>query len=214
MMEMIKKKKPIRLRHELKYELDSFHDMILTNRLNKIFQHDNNADSHGVYRVNSIYFDTPYDEALKQKTSGVQYREKFRIRYYGNDTGYIKLEKKMKFNGLCAKHSCRLTKEEVKKILKGDYEFLLMSENPLCIEFYSKLQGKLLRPKTIVTYNREAFLFPCGNVRITIDRNLHCSKHIELFFSKEMYELDISDTISILEIKYDEFLPSIVKDAI
>ena len=38
--------------------------------------------------------------------------------------------------------------------------------------FTAKSKGKGLRPKTIVRYDREAFLYVPGNVRITLDRDI------------------------------------------
>ena len=169
---MIKQKSKLSLRHELKYSISIIEDMEISSRIRKIFPHDKNADSHGSYRVSSLYFDTPYDKALRQKIDGTNRREKFRIRYYGEKPNFLRLERKLKINGLCAKQTARLSIEEVEYILSGDYEFLRMSENPLLLEFYSKLKGQLLQPKSIVCYNREAFIYAPGNVRITIDRNL------------------------------------------
>ncbi len=235
---MIKKKKALKLRHELKHIINPSDDIILASRLRKIFRHDANADSHGSYRVSSCYFDTAYDKALRQKIDGVNHREKFRIRYYNDDTSFIRLEKKMKISGLCAKHSARVTKEEAESILSGDIEFLLTSKSPLLLEFYSKMKGQLLAPKTIVTYDREAFVYEPGNVRITIDRNLRVgnlgaaslplqsgnsdSKDSELysrelrkadFLNPQLLHLPVSDGLSVLEVKYDEFLPDIVRMA-
>ena len=62
--------------------------------------------------------------------------------------------------------------EQVKKLLSGDYEFLLDSGGPLFIETLQQIKRKGLRPKTIVRYDREAFLYAPGNVRITLDRNI------------------------------------------
>ena len=45
------------------------------------------------------------------------------------------------------------------------------SEHPRFIVLY-KMKGQLLEPKTVVTYDREAFIYKPGNVRVTIDRNL------------------------------------------
>ena len=49
----------------------------------KLFPHDPHAGADGTYRVTSLYFDTPYDSALREKLDGVNRREKFRLRYYG-----------------------------------------------------------------------------------------------------------------------------------
>ena len=211
---MIKIKPSLKLRHELKHSINFQDALILASRLEKLFRHDANADSHGIYRVSSLYFDTPYDKALRQKLDGVDCREKFRLRYYGADTSFIRLEKKFKSKGLCGKHSARVTEEQVKRILAGDIDFLLESGNPLLLEFYSKLRGQLLGPRTIVTYEREAFLYEPGNVRITIDRNLRSASGNSNFLDPELYHIPVADGLSVLEVKYDEFLPELVSMAV
>ncbi len=60
-----------------------------------------------------------------------------------------------------------MTQEQAEKLLAGEIGFLLDSGEPLFIELYSKIKGKGLWPKTIVCYDREAFLYAPGNVRIT-----------------------------------------------
>ncbi len=206
--------KKIRLRHELKHSITKGEDQVLASRLRKLFVHDKNADSHGSYRVSSLYFDTPYDKALRQKIDGVNWREKFRIRYYNEDLTFIRLEKKYKINGLCGKKSTRLTAEQVEKILAGDIAFLLESGNDLLVEFYTKLRGQQLSAKTVVTYDREAFLFGPGNVRITIDRNLRTGLNPREFLDPRLHHAPVSDGVAVLEVKYDEFLPEIVKMAV
>ena len=57
-------------------------------------------------------------------------------------------------------------------ILEGRHDFLLESPNGLLVEFYSKLKGQLLTPRTVVSYEREAFVYPPGNVRVTLDRHI------------------------------------------
>ena len=117
-MMMIREKTPLRLRHELKYSINALDDLVLAARLGKLFSRDPHAGSHGTYRVSSLYFDTPSDQALRQKISGAHRREKFRIRYYSQDTSFIRLEKKIKIHGLCAKYSARLTESQVRLLLQ------------------------------------------------------------------------------------------------
>ena len=105
--------KAISLRHELKHQINLREDLVLSQRLRKLFTHDKNAGPDGIYRVTSLYFDTPYDSALREKIDGVNRREKFRLRYYGTDTSFLRLEKKYKINGLCGKRSARMTQEPV-----------------------------------------------------------------------------------------------------
>lgn len=204
----------MKLRHELKHSICCGEDLILTSRLRKLFQHDKNADSHGSYRVSSLYFDTPYDKALRQKIDGVNCREKFRLRHYNGDLSFIRLEKKYKINGLCGKRSTKVTAEQVDKILAGDIEFLLASGDALLMELYSKMKGQQLAPKTIVTYDREAFLFEPGNVRITLDRNLRTGLASLDFLNPGLHHAPVSDGVTVLEVKYDEFLPEIVQMAV
>ena len=204
----------VKLRHEWKHRINAQDDLVLAARLRNLFPHDKHADSHGSYRVSSLYFDTPYDKALRQKLDGVNEREKFRLRYYGIDTSFIRLEKKFKRNGLCGKRSVRVTEEEIQKILAGEIGFLLDGGHPLLVEFYSKLRGQLLAPKTIVTYDREAFLYGPGNVRITLDRNLRSGLGRTDFLDPHGYHVPMGEGITVLEVKYDAFLPEIVRMAV
>ncbi len=87
------------MRHELKYSINFADYQILRARLSKLFQRDPHA-ALGEYRVRSLYFDTAGDDALLEKTNGVNRREKFRLRLYDGDTSFIRLEKKIKVNGL------------------------------------------------------------------------------------------------------------------
>ncbi len=205
---------PMKFRHEIKHTISPGEDLILTSRLRKLFVHDENADSHGVYRVSSLYFDTPNDTALRQKLDGVNCREKFRLRHYNGDLDFIRLEKKSKQNGLGCKRSTRVTREQVEALLGGNTHFLLESGDPLLQELYSKMRGQLLTPRTIVTYDREAFLYAPGNVRITLDRNLRTGLNSLDFLNPEVFHVPVSDGVSVLEIKYDAFLPEIVKMAV
>ena len=207
-------KKKQRLRHELKHQISLREDLVLSQRLDKLFARDKNGGPKGIYQVNSLYFDTPYDSAMREKLDGVNRREKFRLRYYGGELSFIRLEKKFKRNGLCGKESVRILKEQVLMLLNGEYEFLLEEEKPLFLEFYHKLKGNGLRPKTIVRYDREAFFFEPGNVRITLDRNIRTGLGSTDFLNPDIFFLSVMDPITVLEVKYDSFLPDLVRAAV
>lgn len=211
---MIEPLKAISFRHELKHQINLREDLVLSQRLRKLFAHDKNTGPDGTYRVTSLYFDTPYDSALREKIDGVNRREKFRLRYYGMDTSFIRLEKKYKIDGLCGKRSARMTQEQVEKLLSGDVGFLLDSGEPLFIELYSKIKGKGLQPKTIVRYDREAFLYAPGNVRITLDRDIRTGLGSVEFLNPEIFYLRATEPGTVLEVKYDAFLPELVRMAV
>ena len=202
------------MRHELKYQINLREDLVLAKRLGKLFDHDKHAGEDGSYRITSLYFDTPCDSALREKLDGVNRREKFRLRYYGTDHSFIRLEKKFKVNGLCGKRSARMTEEQVRRLLAGDDAFLLDTGQPLLTEFYSKIRGKGLRPKTIVCYDREAFLYEPGNVRITLDRNIRTGLGSVDFLNPDSIRLKAMGDITVLEVKYDAFLPELVRMAV
>ncbi len=204
----------MKYRHELKYNINQGEDYLITSRLRKVLSHDKYAGSKGTYFVNSLYFDTPYDKALREKKEGVKNREKFRLRYYDDCHDFIRLEKKMKTNGLCSKNSAVLTRQQAEKIIRGEIDFLLESGVPLLMEFYSKIKGQQLQPKTIVRYEREALLYKPGNVRVTLDRNIALSFSLLRFLEAENCFIPGEPGITVLEIKYDEYLPDIVKMAV
>lgn len=131
---MMINKTPVSFRHELKHLITPGEDRIISDRLGRLFPRDSHAGPGGVYQVNSLYFDTPEDKALLQKISGVDKREKFRLRYYGESPDFLRLEKKIKKGGLCSKRSARLSYKQAEKLLKGDIAFLLESKDPLMIE--------------------------------------------------------------------------------
>ncbi|WP_415301406.1 VTC domain-containing protein, partial [Clostridium perfringens] len=107
------------------------------------------------------------------------------------------------------------SKEECEKILKGDIEFLRYSNKPLFIEFYSKIKGDLLKPKSIVDYVREAYIYRLGNVRITFDKKIRTGIYSTNIFNSEVPTIEaIDNNIVVLEVKYDEFLPELIQDII
>ena len=205
---------PARLRHEWKHQISPPEDLVLSGRLRRLFPHDKHSGADGSYRVTSLYFDTPYDAALREKLDGVDRREKFRLRYYGESPAWLKLEKKYKVNGLCGKRSARLSTEEAEGLLAGDWGFLLERGEPLLRELYSKLLGTGLRPRTVVCYDREAFTYAPGNVRVTLDRNIRTGLNCLDFLRPERFPLKPLEGLTVLEVKYDDFLPELVRMAV
>ena len=201
----------MKFRNEYKHRINLSDVIQLKTRLGMVLKHDAHSLDDGTYYIKSLYFDNYMDKALKEKIDGVNKREKFRIRFYNNDTSFIRLEKKSKINGLCCKESVPITREQVEKILAGDISFLLLSEHNLMRELYAKMHYQLLRPKSIVAYRRESFIHPLGNVRVTIDTDICGSYNVKEFFNPDARYLQLYHT-PILEVKWDEYLPQIVRD--
>lgn len=203
----------LKYRHEWKHEINRGDRLILLTRLSAVMQRDSHA-VNGVYRIRSLYFDTLGDRVLREKTDGLNRREKFRVRYYNDDISYIVLEKKSKINGLCAKQSCRISAEEAQRLADGELSWMPDCDRPLCTELYSKMNSEGLRPKTIVDYTRDPFVFAPGNVRVTMDYNIRTGMFRTDFLNPETLTLPAGDPTVILEVKWDEFLPDIIRDAV
>ena len=200
-----------RLRHEEKHQVNLREALVLSRRLEKLFPRDPHAGPEGFYQVVSLYYDDPYDTALRQKLDGVNRREKFRLRYYGEEPAFFKLEKKYKVKGLCGKGACGLSREEGERLLRRDFAFLLEKEEPLAREFYAKLR-RGLAPKTVVRYTREAFLYAPGNVRVTLDGDIRAGAPERFLIPQKL--LPALGGLAVVEVKYDAFLPEIVKLAV
>ena len=203
----------MKFRHELKQEITYADMLVLRQRLKTVMQEDSHA-TDGRYEIRSLYFDNLNDKALREKIDGVNIREKFRIRYYNGDTSLIHLEKKSKINGLCLKESVSLTFEQAEAILNGDYTWMAECKESLMRELYIKMKHDGLRPKTIVDYAREPFVFGPGNVRITLDYNIRTGLSAVDFLNNSCVTVPIANNPIILEIKWDEYLPDIIKDII
>ncbi len=203
----------MKYRHEWKHEISYGDMLVLRQRLAAVMKRDAHAID-GRYLIRSLYFDNASDKALREKIDGVNVREKFRIRYYNNDASLIHLEKKSKVNGLCLKDMTTLSKEQAQAIANGDYDWMIDSGVPLIQELYSKMMSQGLRPKTIVDYLREPFVFAPGNVRVTIDYNIRSGLNCTDFLKPDCVTLPVGEAPIILEVKWDEFLPDIIRDAV
>ena len=203
----------MKFRHEIKHEISGVDYFVLRQRLSAVAKNDIHGNN-GSYRIRSLYFDDFYDSALMEKINGINFREKFRLRYYDEDVSYIRLEKKSKINGLCSKMAAVLTIRETQKILNGEWEWMMESDVPLIRELYLKLTTKGLRPKTIVDYYRDAYIFPAGNVRVTLDYNIRTGINCVDFLNPESMTMPVEKNPIILEVKWDEFLPNIIRDAV
>lgn len=196
-------------RHEVKVSINSFDKEVLSSRLSFVLKKDKHSGTGGYYKVRSLYFDDINDTSLKEKLDGIIYREKYRIRTYDNSNSLIRLEKKVKNNNLGYKESALLTLSECKDIVYGDYQFLKDRPEMVCKQLYVKMRTGTFKPKTILEYDREAYVWEPGRVRITIDSNVRTGISSVDFLNFDLPMVNvINNNTAILEIKYDNYLPS------
>lgn len=201
-------------RNEVKHIITPADKAALCARLRVIARPDPHAGADGQYRIRSLYFDDPTDRALREKLYGISHREKYRIRYYNDDPSFIRLEKKEKQGGLGRKFAEPLTEQEAQRIVEGDTGWMAASGRPLLIELYSRMQAQGLRPKTIVDYTRTPFVYAPGNVRITVDENIRTGLTCTDFLNPDCITIPAGDGAMVLEVKWDEYLPTIIRRAI
>ena len=200
-------------RHEWKHIISPADLLTIRQRMRAVAKPDPHAKD-GRYLIRSLYFDDMHDRALREKCDGVNMREKFRIRCYNLDPSMIFLEKKSKVNGLGTKYKAPLTQDEVSDIIRGDTDFMMEREDPLIRELYCKMKNRGLRPKTIVDYTREPFIFAPGNVRVTLDYDIRTGLLETDMLDKSCVTVSAGEASIILEVKWDAYLPDIIRDAV
>ena len=203
----------LRYRHEWKHEISYADLLAIRQRLRAVAESDPHAQG-GRYLIRSLYFDNLDDKALREKIDGVNLREKFRIRYYNGDTSVIHLEKKSRRAGLGTKFSAALSREEAQRIVNGNPDWMMDSGRPLVQELYCKMRWQGLRPKVIVEYTREPFIYRPGNVRVTFDYDIRTGLSCTDFLNPDCVTIPAGDAGIILEVKWDDFLPEIIQDAV
>ena len=188
----------IHYRHEWKHELNYLDLLTIRQRLQAVMEPDPHAVD-GKYLIRSLYFDNPEDKALREKIDGVNLREKFRIRYYNGDPSLIHLEKKSRRNGLGTKYSASLSREEAQAIVDGDLDWMMDSGKPLVQELYCKMRSQRLQPKTIV---------------VTFDYDIRTGMNCTDFLNPNCITVPAGDAPILLEVKWDEFLPEIIRASV
>ena len=70
---------------------------------------------------------------------------------------------------------------------------------------------KRMRPVVIVEYDRIPYVYPNGNVRITLDTNIASSSDVGSFLDETIPKRPVMPLgQQLLEVKYDEYLPDFI----
>ncbi|OXM84488.1 polyphosphate polymerase domain-containing protein [Paenibacillus rigui] len=207
--------KKLTFRHELKFFINQHQFHIIRQRLKSLMAPDKNVGPTGEYHIRSLYFDDMDNKALHEKLGGIRDRVKYRIRIYNIQDNVIHFEKKIKRDDYIAKVKEPLTREMYDAIVAGDFECLNRPDKPFLMELYNEMRHRMLRPKVIVDYVREPYVCYHGNVRITFDKDLRTGLHSTDMFNKDLGPVRaIDDNLIILEVKFDEYIPDIIKTAV
>ena len=202
-----------RYRNEWKYCDSEAKLSDIKQRLISVLSYDSHADNMGKYYIHSLYFDDYKDSCARHNVAGESERMKYRIRYYGNDSDKLWLEKKEKKNSYCHKRKCPLKLDEYQKILDGrSMEVFWNTEYELLKEFCIDIVNKKFAPKVIIDYERVALVEPITNIRITFDYNITASDSFNRFLVSDYIKIPLLESGKhVLEVKFDDILPSHIK---
>ena len=199
-------------RHELKYFINPAELELLRARLRLSLRMDSHCVGGRPYPIRSLYFDDIDNTAFFDKVDGVQDRDKYRIRIYNYSDAAIFMERKRKMGDLIQKSSVKITRRLAEQIISGDPRGIYRSENPLLRDLFVQMRTKLLRPAVIVDYEREAYVYPVEDVRITFDLKLRSgTSNLDLFAPHVPVICPHDRNVEILEVKFNNYLPEHIR---
>ncbi len=199
-------------RHELKYFISDAAHAQLSALLRSVLRPDAHGDANNEYFIRSLYFDDAYDTAYHTKMSGVEVRDKYRIRIYNFSDKTIFLERKHKRGEYISKSSVRITRRLCEQLMNGNPTGLDRSDNPLLRDVYREMRTKFLKPTVIVDYHREAYTHPAEDVRVTFDKRLHSGLFNHDLFDPALIGVSpLEPGKMILEVKFNRYLPDYIK---
>lgn len=202
------------VRNEWKYQISPASAVLLARRLAVFLKRDMHSRPDG-YLIRSLYFDDFAESAFYDKLAGVNEREKYRLRYYDDDTDHIFLERKRKHGSLIEKDSVPVTRMTAEHMMR-DIPLEMDEINiPLLAEYAANRSARLMRPRVIVDYQRLAFVYTEQNVRITLDSDIRSSMYrTDAFFNRTTTIPALENGNVILEVKFDEYLPDWPREAL
>lgn len=208
---MQQKRNGLPARHELKYFINPAEVAALRARLRPVLKLDKHCVGGRPYVIRSLYFDDIADSAFVDKQAGVMDRDKYRIRIYRYSDKEIFLERKRKLGDLIQKSSVQITRRLCDQIISGDPTGLQRSNNALLQDVYVQMRTRLLRPRVIVDYEREAYLHPAEDTRITFDLKLRSGLYSPDLFNPSLPTVCPHDrNVEILEVKFNNYLPDYI----
>lgn len=201
-------------REEKKFLISMDEFISLSHRIGQVMMEDPHNGTHG-YLIRSLYFDTVYDTDYYEKTMGIETRRKMRLRCYDPNADYAMLEMKQKQGPNQLKRSLKVLRQDAIELTKGNYSPLLSYGDPFAAECYAFMNSHCYRPKTIVEYNRKAYIAKENKIRVTFDNNIVSTESCFDLFSTNLNMNPVLDKYDvILEVKFNGFLLDYIRKLI
>jgi hypothetical protein len=201
-------------REEKKFLISIDEFIAKSNCLEQLLIQDPHNGTHG-YMIRSLYFDTPFDDDFYEKQAGIELRRKIRLRCYNPSHDYAMLEMKQKEGSQQLKRSLKVSRNDALRFIQCDYSPLLHYEDPFAAELYAYMHCKCYRPKTIVQYNRKAFIAKENKIRVTFDNQIVSTESSYDLFSETLNMNPVLDPYDVvMEVKFNGFLLGYIRDLI
>ncbi|MFV0529109.1 MAG: VTC domain-containing protein [Lachnospiraceae bacterium] len=133
-------------------------------------------DEYGRHTIHTVYFDTDDFEVIRHSLSKPTFKEKMRLRSYGeatcNSPVYFELKKKLL--GVTYKRRVQMSYLEAVNYLR--YHEPPLEKTQIFAEIDAYMQQEQVRPKVLISYDRVAMRGrEDPNFRITFDQNIRYS---------------------------------------
>lgn len=165
-------------------------------------------DEYGLHTIRNIYYDTPTDELIRTSIEGPKYKEKFRVRCYGQPSydSMCFLEIKKKYNGLVNKRRVAIPMEEAEQYLIDGKAPSNPSQIFREIDYF--FSHYPLEPKRYIAYDRIAlFGKEDPQFRVTFDINIRSRCDNLTLYSDEGNEYLLPEGYRLMEVKISESMP-------
>lgn len=203
------------LRKEKKFLMNVASAASARARLGTVLASDAHNNGSKGYVVRSLYFDTAHDRDYTSQAAGLEVRRKVRLRVYDPSADFALLELKQKQGDSQRKRSLALTRSDAMGLLSGNMDVLLNRSEPFALEMYGLMRANGYYPKCVVEYDRVAFAARENSIRVTFDHAVRASSlNLDLFDPKLALHPVMDPFNMILEVKYNGFLLSYVKNAL
>jgi SPX domain protein involved in polyphosphate accumulation len=198
-------------RYEKKYKLDHHQYCCVIDAIKENMSHAYSTINHkqSMYTIKNIYYDTFDDQLIKHSLNKPVFKEKLRLRGYGNvsNDSIVYLEIKKKYKGFVNKRRTSIK-------LSDAYEFIRTGTLPDYQNYHNKqvlkeieyfLSQKLLIPKVYIKYDRQAF--EEDDLRITFDTSIASNRDSVLLTNKAADSKLLADEYYLMEVKSAKAMP-------
>lgn len=164
-------------------------------------------DEYGEYTICNVYFDTPEFDLIRMSLEKPVYKEKLRLRSYGEiqnaETVFVELKKK--YDGVVYKRRAAMTLRQAEEYLyrgiRPEIDSQIMRELNWFTSHYC------LIPAVYLAYDRKAFAGKEEDIRITFDSNIRGREKDLYLGSGSAGQILLPERKILMEVKIPDRMP-------